>query len=90
MSQITHEELLAEIERIDSGRDDLNERQKWVLTELQRGTLVDRAMLEERFGVADKTAKRDLASLSRRGLITYVRDARGGSYRLASTLKGIL
>jgi DNA-binding response OmpR family regulator/DNA-binding transcriptional ArsR family regulator len=69
---------------------DLNERQKWVLTELERGTKVDRAMLEKRFGVADKTAKRDLASLSRRGLITYVRDGRGGFYRLASSLKGVL
>jgi predicted DNA-binding transcriptional regulator YafY len=52
--------------------------------------MVDRAMLEERFDVADKTAKRDLAGLSRRGLITYVRDGRGGYYRLASSLKGVL
>lgn len=46
--------------------------------------MVDRAMLEERFGVADKTAKRDLASLSRRGVITFVRNGRGGFYRLMS------
>jgi DNA-binding response OmpR family regulator len=61
---------------------DLNERQNWVLVELRRGAPVDRALLERRFGVTNKTAKRDLASLTRRGLITFVRNGRRGMYRL--------
>jgi DNA-binding response OmpR family regulator len=64
---------------------DLNERQQWVLRELQRGTRVQRAMLEQKFEVADKTAKRDLADLTARGAVEFVRVGRDGYYRLSSS-----
>ena len=61
--------------------DGLNPRQRWVLKELQRGAQVERTMLELRFGVSDKTAKRDLAGLTSMGLIEFVRAGNGGHYR---------
>ncbi len=62
--------------------DGLNPRQLWVLKELQRGVHVERAMLENRFGIADKTAKRDLEALKRDGVVDFVRTGCGGHYRL--------
>jgi len=41
-------------------------------------------MLEHKFGVGEKTAKRDLAELSRGGVIEFVRAGREGYYRLAA------
>jgi CheY-like chemotaxis protein len=67
----------------EASLQDLNERQQWVLRELQRGTRVQRAMLEQKFDVADKTAKRDLADLTARGAVEFVRVGRDGYYRLA-------
>lgn len=63
----------------------LNERQQWVLRELQLGTGVQRTMLEEKFDVSDKTAKRDLAELASRGAVEFVRVGRGGYYWLATS-----
>lgn len=60
----------------------LNERQQWALVELRNGSKLQRAMLEARFGVHARTAKRDLADLSHRGLITFVGDGREGYYVL--------
>jgi len=56
----------------------LNERQGWILSGLKKGALIRRSMVVEHFGVADKTAKRDLADLKTRGPVEYVR---GGHYR---------
>lgn len=58
------------------------ERQEWVLRELKKGAAVRRATVQERFNVADKTAKRDLSGLRQRGLVEYVRGGRCGYYRL--------
>jgi hypothetical protein len=55
---------------------------QWVLRELQHGTKVRRAMQEQEFDVADKTAKRDLGGLARRGAVEFVRVGRDGYYRL--------
>lgn len=52
----------------------LNGRQEWILSELRRGVKVERAMIERRFGVHARTAKRDLADLSGKGLVTYDAD----------------
>ncbi len=68
----------------DAALSGLNDRQQWVLRELQRGTRVQRAMLEQRFDVADKTAKRDLTDLTSRGAVEFVRVGRGGYYRMAT------
>ncbi len=59
-----------------------NHRQRWVLVQLERGTCLSRRMLEERFGVAAKTAKRDLAELRQSGRIQFVRKPAPGHYRL--------
>jgi CheY-like chemotaxis protein len=69
----------------DAAPADLNERQQWVLRELQRGTQVQRAMLERKFDVADKTAKRDLADLTRRGAVEFAREGREGYYRMVAS-----
>lgn len=60
-----------------------NERQDWVLAQVSQGISVRRAMLEAKFGISDKTAKRDLADLTRRREVEYVRVGREGYYRLA-------
>jgi DNA-binding response OmpR family regulator len=61
-----------------------NERQNWVLEQVSEGISVRRSMLEAKFGISDKTAKRDLAELSRRGEIEYVRVGKEGYYRRAA------
>ena len=60
-----------------------NERQAWILSELRRGVRLQRVMIENRFSVGEKTAKRDLAELTRRGIVEFVRVGRDGYYRLA-------
>ncbi len=62
----------------------LNPRQNWVLKELRRGVQIERTMLEHRFDVGQKTAKRDLTELTGQGLIEFVRVGIGGHYRLAA------
>ena len=52
----------------------LNERQEWILKELRRGVKLERAMIERRFDVHSRTAKRDLAELGGRGLVVYGAD----------------
>lgn len=63
----------------------LNARQSWFVNQLALGKPVDRPMIEKKFGIHEKTAKRDLTDLTRRKLIEYVRDGQGGHYRLVSS-----
>ncbi|MFT3940310.1 hypothetical protein [Rhodopseudomonas sp.] len=60
-----------------------NPRQAWFLAELASGNRVSSASLRERFGVAEKTAKRDVAGLKTNGLIYRVGSRRKGRYRLS-------
>jgi len=60
----------------------LNRRQKWALAEIQRGVRLQRKMLEERFRVTAKTAKRDFAELREWGRVEFVRSPSPGYYRL--------
>jgi hypothetical protein len=62
----------------------LSERQRWAIQELATGVQLQRVLLEQKFGVSDKTGKRDLSDLARRGKIEYVRRGRDGYYRLAA------
>ena len=62
-------------------RPELNQRQKWVLEQLERGVALSRVSVEEQFGVGEKTAKRDLSDLVRAGLIEFLRCGRTGTYR---------
>lgn len=61
----------------------LNERQRWVLAELGRGSEVRRNDVEARFKCSSKTAKRDLVELREAGRIEWVESPRPGHYRLA-------
>ena len=63
----------------------LNARQSWFVNQLALGKPVDRSMIEKKFGIHEKTAKRDLTDLTRRRLIEYVRDGQGGHYRLVTS-----
>lgn len=64
----------------------LNERQRWILAELRRGTNVRRSDIEARFKCSTKTAKRDLAELREQGRIEFVESPRPGHYRIAQPL----
>jgi CheY-like chemotaxis protein len=69
----------------DKVMSQFNERQEWVLREIRKGTQLQRVMLEKRFCIHSRTAKRDLAELTLRGLIEYVGDGRSGHYTLRAT-----
>ena len=58
-----------------------NERQGWFLAELESGRRVAARSLQDHFGIADKTAKRDIAGLIANGLIAFVGSRRKGRYR---------
>lgn len=62
--------------------DPLSDRQHWVLDQLRKGVELQRDAFQKQFGIAPKTAKRDLTDLRRRGLIEFVRTPRPGHYRL--------
>jgi hypothetical protein len=59
-----------------------NERQSWFLTELASGKRVSSRSLQDHFGVAEKTAKRDIASLKANGRVCFVGTRRRGRYKL--------
>jgi DNA-binding transcriptional ArsR family regulator len=65
----------------------LNDRQQWALDEISRGVPFQRTMLEVRFDVSDRTAKRDLLELRQAGLIAWVRDGSTGFYRLSESVE---
>jgi hypothetical protein len=59
-----------------------NERQSWFLAELANGRRVSARSLVDHFGVAEKTAKRDIASLRANGRVCFVGTTRRGRYKL--------
>ena len=64
----------------------LDDRQLWVLEQLHAGVQLRRVDVERKFGVVQKTAKRDLAELVSSGVIEFVREGRGGFYRVTLRL----
>ena len=62
----------------------LNQRQRWFLDALAAGKEMRAAGLRRRWGVSDKTARRDVAALKERGMIEFVGTLRRGRYRLLS------
>jgi predicted HTH transcriptional regulator len=78
----------------DSGSEDrpirsargtpLNQRQRWFLEALRSGLEVRAEDLRNRLGVSEKTARRDLAALKARRLISFSGSRRRGRYRLGS------
>ncbi len=61
---------------------DLNARQKWVLTQIRRGTEIRVSMVVTHFGCSQKTAKRDLSDLKDRKMVRFVGSPRTGHYVL--------
>jgi DNA-binding response OmpR family regulator len=59
---------------------DLNERQRWALAELKRGTKLQVRHMIDRFGCSSATAKRDLTALKAAGTVRFVGSARAGHY----------
>ncbi len=60
----------------------MNERQYWILDQLRDGVRLTREMVEMRFGIGAKQAKRELSPLTRRGMVRFVRAPRPGHYVL--------
>ncbi len=58
------------------------ERQAWFLDQIRNFQLVGVKELASHFGVTRRTAERDIADLTRRGLVTFVGRTRTGRYRL--------
>ncbi|MEX0643371.1 MAG: hypothetical protein WD468_11750 [Pirellulales bacterium] len=67
-----------------NGIDAFSDRQHWVLDQLRHGVRLTREMVEQQFGIKDKQAKRELAGLSNRGMIEFIRTPRPGYYVLLS------
>jgi ATP-dependent DNA helicase RecG len=61
----------------------LNERQSWFLQVLKAGEKLRTKDIAARFGVATKTAKRDVASLREQGLVEFAGASRNGYYKLS-------
>lgn len=59
----------------------LNERQQWILAQMTAGVKLTRQMVEEKFEVSDRTAKRDLGELVDAKMIEYDRGENEGYYR---------
>jgi hypothetical protein len=68
----------------------MSARRSWFLEALRAGTRVGVAELEERWGVSEKTAQRDIGALKARGLIEFVGSRRSGAYRLVAPALGPL
>jgi len=60
----------------------VNDRQEWFLEQLAAVRQARAADLAAHWGVSEKTAKRDIAYLKRRGLIEFVGSPKKGFYRL--------
>lgn len=60
----------------------LNMRQRWYLEMLAAGEDVRANDMRRRWGVSEKTARRDVAALKQRGMIEFVGPSRTGWYRL--------
>lgn len=61
----------------------LTDRQLWALDKLRAGEHLLRVDVERQFKITDKTAKRDLSDMIRRGLAVFVRIPRPGHYEIA-------
>lgn len=67
---------------VSTSADGLNPRQRWCLGMLSAGKEVRADDFRRRWSVSEKTARRDIAALKRRGMIEFVGPLRTGRYRL--------
>jgi len=64
---------------------DLNARQQWFVMQFDVGHKVNAADIVAEWGVAEKTAKRDIAALRERELIEFVGAPKTGCYQMKRT-----
>ncbi len=69
----------------DPKTPDLNDRQQWIMSQLRGGAAIRIGELVSHFGCSNTTAKRDLADLRRRGLITFGGSPRTGAWELSGS-----
>lgn len=60
----------------------VNERQQWFLNQLNDGIQCKPADITERWNVVEKTAKRDISDLRKKGLVVFVGSPKIGTYKL--------
>ncbi len=70
----------------DGTVDTANDRQAWILSELQKGGEIRVAIVAARFHCSPATAKRDLAELRKQNVIRFDGPSKTGSYRLVRCL----
>jgi predicted HTH transcriptional regulator len=62
----------------------VNDRQKWFLKQTGTGIRIPSSDLAAQWNISQKTAKRDIADLKRKGLIKFSGAPKNGYYRLKS------
>jgi predicted HTH transcriptional regulator len=62
----------------------VNDRQKWFLKQTGKGIRIPSSDLAAQWNISQKTAKRDIADLKRKGLIKFLGAPKNGHYRLKS------
>ena len=67
--------------------DRLNDRHHWIMDQLRDGVQLTRDMVMEHFQLGEKQAKRELATLTNRGLIDFERMPKPGHYVLRVHVK---
>ena len=60
----------------------VNKRQQWFLDQIQLGIQCKPADIVLKWGVVEKTAKRDISDLRKKGLVTFVGPPKTGVYQL--------
>ena len=60
----------------------VNERQQWFLNQLNDGIQCKPADITEKWNVVEKTAKRDISDLRKKGLVVFVGSPKIGTYKL--------
>lgn len=63
----------------------VNKRQQWFLNQLNQGVLCKPANIVAQWGVVEKTAKRDISDLQKKGLIIFEGPTKTGKYTLTPT-----
>jgi DNA-binding response OmpR family regulator len=67
----------------DAKNDGWNERQRWILQQLNAGVPLQNKHIQNRFKVTGTTVKRDLSPLRKRGLVAFKGSSKTGFWSLA-------
>lgn len=66
------------------GDEPMNERHYWVLSQLAQDVKLTKHHVIAQYGFSERSAKRILSSLTKRGLIEFCPDPRPGFYKLCN------